>query len=451
MASKQDEPIMVDANDFGFLDNELDTKGNWLRPLDTAKLLKGLFWIEFELSRMAMGWMSAADDWDVKGELVRLAYLHTEHMKQLQERIEELPGGGLNEKAWTPQAVQETFLRLAMAPSFASFAASYRLAVGKLYDRYASLRETLDPILEAPTLDKLNYVWMHREQMTAWGSPHARYAHAEDAAEQDLLGEWGRYIKRLWHVAFEQADARPEEWPEHPASQPAGPVPEQPGHDPRYPHVDLTRYKSAMFDPKSPTHNSVKHMIFINASEMSAAESLTYLYYGVQRMPLEFYYDIARHTWDEVRHSQMGVRRLRQMGYRTEDFSWQPSKGLTPDQLATTFPEFYASLTMVMEPCSFIKKRKSIDAFKRHGDMLSSLQSEYDIADERLHIGFGKKWGAKLFEHINDFVSAGVVAEKAKRMHLQKMGYAQEEIDRVLGSFPEFCGFATMDLTYDKY
>ncbi len=115
------------------------------------------------------------------------------------------------------------------------------------------------------------------------------------------------------------------------------------------------------------------------------------------------------------------------MGYQTEDFSWHPSTAPTPETMKQVFPEFYSSLTMVMEPCSFIKKRKSITAFMEHGDPLSSIQSEYDIADERLHVAFGQKWGAKLFEHMEDFVSAQSVAETVKQMHLRKMGYSQEE------------------------
>ncbi|RXZ81306.1 DUF455 family protein [Paenibacillaceae bacterium] len=452
-ADNRKETVIVDVNDFEFLENEQDEKGGLIRPVDTAKMLKACYWIEFELSRLTMGWVSAAADWDVKGELVRMAYLHTEHMKRLRDRFEELPGGAMKDKAWTPAKLSEAFGRLAMAPSLVEFAAAYRLVVTRLYEQYSWMHDALDPILEAPTLDQLRLIDIDREQLVAWALPHIRFAYADAPQGQRQAQVWRSYAARLSRIVFdaEQEGKTAIDWPDHPELAAAGPVPDQPAADPRYPHVDLTKFKSAMFDPKSPTHDSVKHMVFINASEMSAAESLTYLYYGVQRMPMSFYHDIARHTWDEVRHSQMGVRRLKQMGYRTEDFSWHPSSGLTPDKLEQTFPEFYSSLTMVMEPCSFIKKRKSIDAFKQHGDPLSSLQSEYDIADERLHVGFGKKWGAKLFEHIDDFVTAAVVTEKAKRMHLEKMGYTAGEINSVLDSFPEFCGFATMDLKYSNY
>ncbi|MDR6553269.1 DUF455 family protein [Paenibacillus qinlingensis] len=443
--------IMVDVNDVGFLDNTENRTGAFIRPVDTALMLKDCYWIEFELSRLAMGWVTAAPNWEWKGELVRMGYLHTEHMKKLRQRIDELPGAALSDRSWTPERVAEVFLAVSLAPAFAEFALAYRSFVSKLYNRYTWLADALDPILEEPTLDALRVIELDRKRLIDWADPHVRFAYVDDSVSRMRFDSWRQYVDRMWDEMFTKGGSPATDWAERLQHPPAGPVPANPAVDPKYPHVDLTKYKSAMFDPNSPTYDSVKHMIFINASEMSATESLTYLYYGVQKMPMDFYHDIARHTWDEARHSQMGVRRLKQLGYRTEDFSWHPSTALTPDNLERTFPEFYSSLTMVMEPCSFIKKRKSVESFKDHGDNLSSLQSEYDIADERMHVQFGKRWGAKLFEHIDDFVTAQSVAEKAKQLHLEKMGYSQSEINGVLKSFPEFCGFATMDLKYDRY
>ncbi|MFK7697704.1 DUF455 family protein [Paenibacillus sp. HJGM_3] len=443
--------VEVDVTDYSFLEAPSAYRGSLLRPVDTARLLKQVFWLEFELSRLTMGWVPAVPDWEIKGELVRMSYLHTQHMAQLRERIRELPGADIGDKAWTPSGLQEACRRIALAAGLIEFAAGYKFLVSKLYEQYTAFRETLDPILDAPTFDKLRYIELDKEQLYGWGIPYVKFAYVEDAEKLEAYRRWLAYVEDVWTVPEATPAGGELNWPDHPVAEPAGPIPLHPANDPKYPHVDLKKYKSAMFDPKSPTYDSVKHMIFINASEMSAVESLAYLYYGVQRMPVDFYLDVARHTWDEVRHSQMGVRRLMQMGYRTEDFSWHPSTAPTPENMRQVFPEFYSSLTMVMEPCSFIKKRKSITAFMEFGDPLSSIQSEYDIADERLHVAFGQKWGAKLFEHMDDFVSAQNTAETVKQMHLRKMGYSQEQIDKVLHKFPEFCGFATMDLKYDKY
>ncbi|MCU6707838.1 DUF455 family protein [Paenibacillus sp. J5C_2022] len=449
------ERIEVDLNDYSFLEEEKEQRRGMLRPVDTGNLLRRIYWLEFECSRMTMGWVASIPDWEKKGELVKLSYLHTTHMKFLEERLDELPGPGTGRGKWTPDTIREAFQRISIAPSIEAFAASYQLAVTKLYDRYARLSGRLDPILDAPTLERFKYIETNRQELMRWGREYVQFASVNHPEHREQFHQWQDYVEETWltmelHMNSSEEHA-PIEWPAFSVERPAGPVPPKAAIDPLYPLVDLTKFKSAMFDPKSPTYDSVKHMVFINASEMSAAETLTYLYYGVQRMPMAFYYDVARHTWDEVRHSQMGVRRLKQMGYKTQQFSWHPSTVPSKENMKTAFPEFYAALTMVMEPCSFIKKRKSIDAFLEHGDPLSSVQSEFDIADERLHVNFGKKWGAKLFEHIEDFETAQSVERKAKQMHLKKMGYDQAEIDKVLHSFPEFCGFATMDLKYDQY
>ncbi|MDF2660408.1 MAG: hypothetical protein K0Q94_3199 [Paenibacillus sp.] len=450
-----DSHFEVDLNDYSFLEQAREAGRGIMRPIEVADRLKGLYWIEFECSRLAMGWVSAFPDWEVKGRLVRQAYLHTEHMKLLEARIDELPGRGVGGKSWTPQNVGEAFQRMSIAYSTEAFAAAYFYILTQLYNRYSRLRMTLDPILDAPTIDRLKIIEMNRSELTEWVSGYAQFAYIDDPGQRIRLSGWLEFVRTLWQAMDTTSDPEGKagfpDFPVYEVEKPAGPVPAKAAVDPRYPLVDLTKYKSAMFDPKSPTHGSVKHMVFINASEMSAAETMTYLYYGVLRMPMDFYYDVARHTWDEVRHSQMGVRRLLQMGYKTEEFAWHPCTVLSGDNFKGAFPEFYASLTMVMEPCSFIKKRKSIDSFLEHGDPMSSVQSEYDIADERLHVNFGKKWGAKMYEHIDDLVTAQSVERKAKQMHLQKMGYSAEEVNRVLDHFPEFCGFATMDLQYDKY
>ena len=54
--------------------------------------------------------------------------------------------------------------------------------------------------------------------------------------------------------------------------------------------------------------------------------------------------------------------------------------------------DWFGQLTLVGEACGFTRKRGSIEPFYRFGDPLSAQQSEIDCVDERMHVGFGKKW-----------------------------------------------------------
>lgn len=450
---EQEENFEIDIDQEVLPEEAARFAGSFLRPIDTVARLKTAFWINFELSRLAMGYVGTLPDWDEKGELVRLGYLHTLHIKALRERIAELPGARITDRSRTPRIIREGFELLSLAPGVPEFAYAYQIVLKVLYQEYVKLRERMDPILDAPTFDALRYAQLDERDLLAWCEKYTRFPYPDQAEETRRYGRWAKYTVQVAQTMFRHTADNQADWPAAPVSKPIGPVPVVAATDPRFPIFDPTVHGEGnlLRHSSSPLSDSVKQMVYINATEMTSAESMAYLYYGVQGMPIDFYLDAARHTWDEIRHSRMGVRRLKQWGFRTEDFLWAGTQTLTTDKVASVFPEFYAMLTMIAEPCSFFKKRKSIDAFWKFGDPLSAVQSEFDIADERLHVDFGQKWGAKLFENIVDFETAASVQEKVRSRRLQQIGVKDEEVQHLLKNFPELCGFTTKELVYDRY
>ncbi|HZG56009.1 hypothetical protein [Paenibacillus sp.] len=424
------------------------------RPADTAEAIKLLLWKEFELSRLCAGWMPAVPRFGCKAKLARLQYIHSRDMKLLHGRANELPGG-LPAKAWVPEAVRELYASASLAPSVAAFFAGYGLLLEDLLQSYDKLGRDVDPILDAPTLDVLDIAGLKRREL-AWVREQTREFLATEDGAASSLPDWERYVARLLELGKElgrDGSVPPAlRWPAPFPAEPVGPVPVQSALDPRFPPYVFTEGKKPYEDPDaSPLYDSVKQMHYINATEMSAAENLAYMYYAVQHFPLEFYYDLSRHLWDESRHAAMGVRRLRQLGYPTERFRYFVG-GPGKDVGAEWYADMYASLTMVAEPCSFLKKRKSIPAFEAFGDELSAAHVEFDMADEQMHVNFGKKWGPELFKtYKNDLVTAQELAAKARLRRLQARGLTAEEEQAVLKDFPAFCGFTTNELNYEKY
>ncbi|WP_219637778.1 DUF455 family protein [Cohnella sp. CFH 77786] len=424
-----------------------------LRPEDTANRLTAILWHEFELSRMAAGWVPAVRRYEHKLKLGRFHYVHNRNVRWLHERIRELPGV-FQEKRGTPPVIREAFERLSTAAGEADFLYAYLFAVDQVYAQYRQLYETLDPLLDMPTADQLELAMGALPAVRDWLSGELRSAVSKPSET------WTAYTAAVWvcmNNELEKGNRQPSgkaRWPQHPVSQPAGPVPsESAWDDEEFPlYVKPERAQRAYDDPSmSPLHDSVKQMHFINATEISAAEMLCYVYYGVQKMPLAFYYDLARHNWDEFRHSEMGVRRLRQLGCSTKDFLF--TKGSPGGKVAREwFAEMYAGLTMVAEPCSFIKKKKSAEAFRRFGDELSAAHCEFDMADERKHVDFGKKWGPELYRQLGDMITAEEMSERARVRRLKQLEAGdEEEIRRLVKSFPAFCGFSTVELNYDSY
>jgi hypothetical protein len=133
------------------------------------------------------------------------------------------------------------------------------------------------------------------------------------------------------------------------------------------------------------------------ATEMQAAETLATCLWEVEGMEWEFYYDIARHCWDEIRHSQLGCRRLEQLGYHISDFPHSVSS-YNWRQLYDPLIR-YCALTYVIEADSFKMKHKSYQHYLEQNDLESAQAVMYDILDETMHVRWGAKWVPVLMKH----------------------------------------------------
>lgn len=447
---------MSDHHVQGIVDLEREKAGGavdrtpFMRPADIVRRLRSFLWHEFELSRAAAGWVTATATYEAKLKLGRWTYVHIRHVEALHRRIGELPGGLGEEK--TPAPIRETYERMASAPSFPAFLSGYLLFYSRLLDGYDRYAAQADPVLDAPTLDQLRIVLLDRGELVGWLREQLRFVPLDEAADRSAR-EWTAYCARLWEALDHAAPGAEPAFPAVPDVEPAGPIPAVPVMDEtRFPPMESQGGAQAYSDDgMSPLFHSVRQMVYINATEISPAETMTYLYYSVQQMPLAFYFDFARHMWDEFRHSEMGMRRLRQYGYDTADFKWLRTSTLSEDNEAR-YADMYAWLTMVAEACSFTKKRKAVEALWKFGDALSATQSEFDIVDERLHVDFGTRWGPELYKQVGDMVTPQVMAERARKRRLEQLQTVQpDEIDKLARNFPAFCGFHTNTLDYNNY
>ena len=124
--------------------------------------------------------------------------------------------------------------------------------------------------------------------------------------------------------------------------------------------------------------------------EMLAAETLGSVLYEVADMPWEFYYDSARHLYDEIRHSNIGVDRLRDFGLSHRDvpqitFPYEQRMQLSP-------LDRYGVLTLVVEALAFPDMHQRHQRHLDRGDVKSAESVGYDIVDETMHVAFGHKW-----------------------------------------------------------
>ena len=423
----------------------------YLSPDETGDVLRDFLWREFELSRMCFGWLPALEKWEQKWWSGQLGYWHARHTYTLEERIHELPGS-FEERAGSPPVLREAYVRISLAPSAEAFWTAYRFLLEDLYRDYDSFLAVADPVTNSPTIDCLSHVMLERPRILEWLSkgPLAVYRDAETNGGPDP--KWLGYAGQVEAAMAKVMDGDSNAWPPIPEGEPMGPLPVDGRSDPsmapsdfrtRLSGKELESYEFYLDEGNSPVANNVRQMIFINSTEIIAAELVAYIYYSSHGLSLDFYYDTARHTWDEIRHTEMGLRRLKQLGFKIEQFRFWGPCHVPKDATALDHYQFYSDLTNRAEACSFGYKRACAEAFRKHGDIISAVQSEFDVADERLHTGYGTKWSPELYKlATGESMTAAALVERFRIAALKKKGYSDEEIEGKKRVLNGFCGAA---------
>ena len=160
------------------------------------------------------------------------------------------------------------------------------------------------------------------------------------------------------------------------------------------------RFQLTLTGPVPPEENDTLGKTiyqFVNyAHEMQAAETLGSVLWETEGMEWEFYFDVARHCYDEARHSELGETRLRELGHHITDFP-HTAANYAWRQLIDPMRR-YCVLTYVIEADSFEYKHKSYNRYVELQDTTSAESILFDIIDETLHLRWGKKWTPKLME-----------------------------------------------------
>jgi uncharacterized ferritin-like protein (DUF455 family) len=126
------------------------------------------------------------------------------------------------------------------------------------------------------------------------------------------------------------------------------------------------------------------------SQEMLAAETVANIIYRAPQMPWEFTYDSARHLYDETRHCKLGIE---WMAYHGLDYTSVPQNTRIYEWRSQYDPATqYTMLTMGNEVHAFPYRHESIKAYQAHNDQFSIQYISYDMADERTHVAYGKKW-----------------------------------------------------------
>jgi len=124
--------------------------------------------------------------------------------------------------------------------------------------------------------------------------------------------------------------------------------------------------------------------------EMDAIDYLATVFYETPTAPFDLHFDLARHLWDESRHSQFGYRQLPKLG--VDLTTLEHSLDLYNILIQMPPHERYALMTMEFEAGSFPTKATVMDRVRELNDFEADTLLAFDRNDEQHHVRYGHRW-----------------------------------------------------------
>ena len=284
------------------------------RPRVQRRWLSHLIALEFGLARLVAGWVPDCGHLEWKIELPRLMFEHMQRVRRLRERLQELPGGAGEIKPGDALAAWLGDLASADAgPSF--FRALFNHVYPALARAYQDHIERCDEVFDAPTLYLLRINEPEVTRTVEWGRQFLALQPLK-VPEAALSNAYSRFIG---DGIARQGGLNPDNFAPSPSSDgPAHPVEHSPGPSPDVRQNDARlRLRNGFPDTRegNPTMGTLYEIVYHMSTEWQVIDPMCEVFYGLPGMPLDFFIDFSRHTWDECRHARMGFRRLIELGY----------------------------------------------------------------------------------------------------------------------------------------
>lgn len=349
---------------------------------------------------------------EAKYMMSRHIFQWAEHVDALRKRLSEMPGGKPETKvsAELEQVLQES---LFAEDEEHYMMALYDVFLPELRAKYRMYIAQTKELPDRPTVKRLEEILTAIDEQIASGLAHIKehYGAAAEAAQ------WGSHIRRLLQsaggITGEGADATElKSLLKHAADRYEFPEMQHRSKTSYYSYKHpIEDYQWSKTLQGEPWVERVALAVWLY-NEMDACEYISTILYETDNMPWEFHFDVARHAWDESRHSEFGYTLLKQFGFHPEEFevwvaTYMSSMKLEPH-------ERYTAVTCWYEPGSFMVKPSYLERLAQEvgGEDLVVELLKFDLADERLHVSFGSKWVPTLMERYGvtmeqkDFVEA---------------------------------------------
>jgi uncharacterized ferritin-like protein (DUF455 family) len=368
--------------------------GNRLAAVqDMARLQRLLFEIEREFVRTATTLIYRVGEPELKYLLCQHVWESAGHARFLRERGRELSGFGSGESV--RESVRRIFNEAVMpANGYVALTGFYDVLKPALLLAYRHYLKATHHLADWPSRKLVEEFIVDEERHAREIAPYLRTT--EDTAIwrwriASALSDLGGWLGQALRVPL-PADFT---W-EHAQRAYTHPPICNRGNYPTcssvfsYDPDETPIVRSWLEDPKTDAR-VIRLMVYVwLMMEMDAVDYLATVFFDTPTAPFDLHHDLARHLWDESRHSAFGYRQLPKLG--VDLMTLEQSLDLYHILVHLTPPERYAMMTMEFEAGSFPTKAVVMDRVRELNDFEADTLLAFDRNDEQNHVRYGHHW-----------------------------------------------------------
>lgn len=353
-------------------------------------------WIEKRAMETALYWLAPTPEWEVKEAVGLHANLDADHAADIRKRVGEMRNPVPPMEKTPDEKIDILFNEiLAAETTLQKIVGFYGVLKPALLAAYKEHLAEINPIFDHPTHRMLKHIILDEEEIVDWGLKAVEALTQTDEAKAQAA-VWRERIKLFLASAGGILGNEPEfDDSALPEKSPTF-VPDYfPKRDERFamqwnfinPQRQVSLNEDVDIDER------IIALMCRRITEMDVPEYMTRIIMEAEDEPWEYYVDMTRHLWDEVRHAMMGT-----IYFENRNVDWKRLIAIHPGmsiRLGTLdIKEAHLVLFAIEQNLMPAKTGKKLEYMisKSADDVLASTIQDYDWADEVLHVHIGRKW-----------------------------------------------------------
>ena len=412
---------------------------------ENARRLLRWFYFERRLMQALGAWTLSIPEFEVKLETGRHIFYHADAARLLRERLHEQEKRFADVDQHRDHEIDRFIDEMLSATDAAELLVGIHQVAGRaLQTAYRHHLDDTDSIADAPTIRLLRRILTDYEAMLEWAE-QAIAAYLAGGIEEARLGAWRWHLQRLLGSIGGVSGSDPrcaQPTPLRSATKPfeRGTVPLR---DVRFETFKTTGdYDTADGEarfPKDSYENLRLRFIRTQRDEVDAIEAFGTFIWDIRFKDFQAEYDLARITWDEARHTEIGHRALQAAGYDPFELRNRLTGSTCRGPMEPAFA--MAEINLFGEVGVLKTINGLIDTARARQDALLVHIADFIRADERTHVRKGQhilkcmtQLGAQELElRTRELFTECLVSLGAVKSDMDVFTVSREDIEHLVG------------------